>query len=65
MNQNKLAPIAILAIILLVAVVALSNSLFVTIDAGHRGVLFKRFGGGLDMQGEPYNQKRSDPNGNI
>ena len=56
MNQNKLAPIAILAVILLVVVVALSNSLFVTIDAGHRGVLFKRFGGGLDMQGEPYTQ---------
>lgn len=56
MNQNKIASLGIVAFILIILVVALSNSLFVTIDAGHRGVLFKRFAGGLDMASEPYDQ---------
>ena len=56
MNQNKLASIGIVAFVVIILIIALSNSLFVTIDAGHRGVLFKRFGGGLDMKSEPYDQ---------
>jgi len=47
-NQNKFMPIAILAFVGLILLVGLSNSLFITIDPGQKGILFKRFGGGLD-----------------
>ncbi len=32
----------------LILILSLSNSIFLTIDPGYKGVLFKRFGGGLD-----------------
>lgn len=50
MNQNKLASAAVIVVIALIVIVSLSNSLFLTIDAGERGVLFKRFDGGLDKE---------------
>jgi len=56
MNQNKLASLGVIAFVVIILLILLSNSLFVTIDAGYRGVLFKRLGGGLDMEGEPYKQ---------
>ncbi len=56
MNQNKLASFGVVGFILLIVLVAIISSLFVTIDAGHRAVLFKRLGGGLDMEGVPYDQ---------
>ena len=56
MNQNKIASLGIITFVLIILLIALSNSLFVTIDAGYRGVLFKRFGGGLDMTSAPYDQ---------
>ncbi len=40
---------AILALFALIFVIGLSNSLFVTINPGEKGVLFKRFGGGLQV----------------
>lgn len=50
MKQGKLVPFAIMAFIAFIFVVALSNSIFITIDPGQKGVLFKRFGGGLDKE---------------
>jgi regulator of protease activity HflC (stomatin/prohibitin superfamily) len=39
-------------LLLLVLVAALSPRMFITIEAGHEGVLFRRFGGGTDI-GQP------------
>lgn len=50
MKQNKLVTMGILAMISLIVILALSNSLFLTIDPGYNGILFKRFGGGLDKE---------------
>lgn len=48
MKQNSIASLAIIVVVSLIVIVSLSNSIFLTIDAGERGVLFKRFAGGLD-----------------
>jgi regulator of protease activity HflC (stomatin/prohibitin superfamily) len=50
MKQNKLFTFAIIAMIGLIVILALSNSLFLTIESGEKGVLFKRFGGGLEKE---------------
>ncbi len=50
MNQSKLISLGIMVFIGFVVVMALSNSIFLTVDAGERGVLFKRFGGGIDKE---------------
>ncbi len=50
MNQNKLVTFAILAFIAFIVVVSLSNSLFLTIQSGEKGILFERFSGGLDKE---------------
>lgn len=50
MNQRKLVSTAIIGFFAFVVVLFLSNSTFLTIEAGERGVLFKRFGGGLDKE---------------
>ena len=50
MKQNSIANLAIIVVVSLIVILSLSNSLFLTIDAGERGVLFKRFGGGLDKE---------------
>lgn len=50
MKQNKLASLGVIAVISLIIIIALSNSIFLTIDAGEKGVLFERFGGGLDKK---------------
>ncbi len=49
MKQN-LTTVAIFTVVTLILLVSLSSSIFLTIDAGQRGVLFKRFGGGLDKE---------------
>ncbi len=49
MKQGRLMTMAILALFALIFVIGLSNSLFVTINPGEKGVLFKRFGGGLQV----------------
>jgi len=48
MNQNKLFKLGALAFAVLFLFIVLSNTTFLTIDAGHQGVLFKRFSGGLE-----------------
>ena len=47
MDNRKYLPLIVIAIALFFAIIYLSSSLFLTIDAGERGVLFKPFGGGL------------------
>lgn len=48
MDNRKYLPFIIIGVALFFAIIYLSSSLFLTIDAGERGVLFKPFGGGLD-----------------
>jgi len=48
--QPKAIRYIIIGIIILVAFIVLSNSSFVTINSGERGVLFKRIDGGLDKE---------------
>ncbi len=48
MNQGKITKLAILGFIALMGFLVLTNTSFLTIDPGVKGVLFKRFGGGLD-----------------
>lgn len=50
MNQNKLVRYATLGIIVLIAFLVLTRTTFLTIDAGEKGVLFKRFAGGVDTE---------------
>ena len=40
----------ILGAIIVIAILIFSSATFLTIDAGERGVLFKRFGGGLETE---------------
>ena len=50
MKQGKLITAGVITMVILILVISLSNSLFLTIDSGEKGVLFKRFGGGLDLE---------------
>ncbi|MEM1321033.1 MAG: prohibitin family protein [Bacteroidota bacterium] len=50
MKQNKLLTFGIIVMVALIFIISLSNSIFLTIDAGYKGVLFRRFGGGLDKE---------------
>jgi regulator of protease activity HflC (stomatin/prohibitin superfamily) len=50
MNQKTLTRYLVLGFIVLLGVVVLTNTTFLTIDPGEKGVLFKRFGGGLDKE---------------
>lgn len=50
MDNRKFLPFIITGVTLIFIIIFLSSSIFLTIDAGERGVLFKRFGGGLDME---------------
>jgi regulator of protease activity HflC (stomatin/prohibitin superfamily) len=50
MKQSRLVTIISLAFVAFIAVLILSNSIFLTIQPGEKGVLFKRFGGGLDKE---------------
>ncbi|MCB0571250.1 MAG: prohibitin family protein [Phaeodactylibacter sp.] len=49
-GQGKLITTGIIIFIALIGILIFSNATFLTIDAGERGVLFKRFGGGLDKE---------------
>jgi len=53
--QSKLKKYASFFIIFLIFSVVLSNTTFITIPAGHKGIMFKRFGGGIDKE-RIYNQ---------
>jgi len=47
-NPNRMINVGIIGFIILMALVLFSSATFLTIDAGERGVLFRRFGGGID-----------------
>lgn len=49
LNLSGLTKWIIIGIVGIILISILSSSTFLTIDAGNRGVLFKRFGGGLVM----------------
>lgn len=49
-GQGKLITTGVVVFLLLLVILTFSNATFLTIDAGERGVLFRRFGGGLDKQ---------------
>ena len=48
MNQTKIMRLAILGFVILMGFLTLTNTSFLTIDPGEKGVLFRRFGGGLE-----------------
>lgn len=48
--QSRLISWGVIAFIALILIIGFSNATFLTIDAGERGVLFQRFGGGLDKE---------------
>lgn len=48
MDNKKLVPFIVILIVAIFSIIYLSSSIFLTIDAGERGVLFRKFGGGLD-----------------
>ncbi len=50
MEQSKITRLLILGIFIFIGIAILGNTTFLTIDAGHKGVLFKRFAGGLDKE---------------
>ena len=50
MNQKKFMTYGIIGFFVLVALLMFSNSTFVTIDAGERGVIFRPFSTGLDKE---------------
>lgn len=49
-NPNKLFSYGIIGFLVLMALVIFSSTTFLTIDPGEQGVLFRRFGGGLDKE---------------
>ncbi len=49
-GQGRLITTGIIAFIALILIIAFSNATFLTIEAGERGVLFRRFTGGLDKE---------------
>ena len=50
MKQNKFMGFAVLAFIGLVLLISLSNSLFLNINPGEKGIIFRPFSGGLDKE---------------
>jgi len=50
MNQSKLISYAIVGFFVFLILMTFSNSIFITLQPGERGVLFKRFSGGLDKE---------------
>lgn len=49
-SPNRLITLGLIGFIVLIVVIIFSNATFLTIDAGERGVLFRRFAGGLDTE---------------
>ncbi|MTI20787.1 prohibitin family protein [Fulvivirga sp. RKSG066] len=50
MDNRKFLPLIVVGVIILIVITALSSSLFFTIDAGERAVIFKTFEGGIDKE---------------
>ena len=49
-NPKKVINLIVVGVAVLILFVVLTNTTFLTIDSGHRGVLSERFGGGLNME---------------
>lgn len=50
MDNRRLLPIIVISAIALIVVIGLSSSIFYTVQANERAVLFKKFAGGLDKE---------------
>ena len=50
MNSKKLAPMIVGGVVALIILAIVTNSTFLTIKSGEKGVLFKKFSGGLDKE---------------
>lgn len=50
MDNRKYLPLILIVVAALVIILSLSNSIFYTVQAGERAVLFKKFSGGLDKK---------------
>jgi prohibitin 1 len=50
MKQSRLVTTGIIIFVVFVLIVMLSGATFLTIESGERGVIFKRFGAGLDKE---------------
>lgn len=50
MDNRKFLPFIIAGVIALITILYLSSEIFITIKAGERGVLYKRFQGGTDFE---------------
>lgn len=50
MDNRKFLPFIITGIVAIIVVLYLSSEIFITIKAGERGVLYKRFQGGIDFE---------------
>ena len=50
MDNRKYLPIVVITVALVIVIFSLSNSIFFTIQATERAVIFKRFSGGLDKE---------------
>ncbi len=50
MENKRTILLAIFGVVALFILIGLSSSIFYTIDAGERAVIFKKFGGGLDKE---------------
>ncbi|MGF1636586.1 MAG: prohibitin family protein [Cyclobacteriaceae bacterium] len=48
MDNRKFLPLIVTGLIVAAVLLFLSSSIFITINSGQRGVLFRKFGGGLD-----------------
>ncbi|MDH5397181.1 MAG: prohibitin family protein [Cyclobacteriaceae bacterium] len=50
MDNRKFLPLIIVGVVGLILIITLSSSIFLTIEPGYRGVMFKKFSGGLDKE---------------
>lgn len=50
MDNRKYLPVIVIGFIVVIVLIALSSSIFYTIQANERAVLFKKFSGGLDKE---------------
>jgi len=50
MDNRKFLPVIVTALIAITMVIYLSSEIFITVDPGERGVIYKRFGGGIDFE---------------
>ncbi len=50
MDNRKFLPVIVIGVIVVVVLLALSSSIFYTVQANERAVLFKKFSGGLDKE---------------